>query len=192
MAASLWHLEHVSDQVYQTICKVLENFTCQSCIMFTYCVNLSSNVSGWEKAGKGPRFIRTMSRDLSTKVCEKSVLRFFRIKIGFLCIAKVFSILEYLIFLCNHTIVDLYLLYAKLEEDFGMARHAMSIYNRATRAVDKDDMHRVKLFLWCFCQMGSPGRLQGSQNITLAIDLLTLGCKGFFLERDLNLGDALL
>ncbi|XP_025922228.1 pre-mRNA-splicing factor SYF1-like [Apteryx rowi] len=29
----------------------------------------------------------------------------------------------------------IYLLYAKLEEDFGLARHAMAVYERATRAV---------------------------------------------------------
>ncbi|KHJ81056.1 hypothetical protein OESDEN_19261, partial [Oesophagostomum dentatum] len=31
---------------------------------------------------------------------------------------------------------NIFLLYAKLEEDYGLARHAMSIYSRATEAVD--------------------------------------------------------
>ncbi|KJH51924.1 HAT repeat protein [Dictyocaulus viviparus] len=35
---------------------------------------------------------------------------------------------------------NIFLLYAKLEEDYGLARHAMSIYNRATEAVDRKDM----------------------------------------------------
>ena len=31
--------------------------------------------------------------------------------------------------------IDYYLLYAKLEEQYGLARHAMAIYDRATKAV---------------------------------------------------------
>ncbi|KAJ3146009.1 Pre-mRNA-splicing factor SYF1 [Geranomyces variabilis] len=38
----------------------------------------------------------------------------------------------------------LYLMYAKLEEDHGLARHAMRIYDRATRAVGDDD--RLEIF----------------------------------------------
>jgi len=30
---------------------------------------------------------------------------------------------------------DLYLLYAKLEEEHGLSRHAMAVYDRATKAV---------------------------------------------------------
>jgi pre-mRNA-splicing factor SYF1 len=33
----------------------------------------------------------------------------------------------------------IYLMYAKLEEDYGLARHAMKIYNRATTAVARED-----------------------------------------------------
>lgn len=32
------------------------------------------------------------------------------------------------------------MLYAKLEEDYGLARHALKIYDRGTRAVDPDDL----------------------------------------------------
>ena len=42
--------------------------------------------------------------------------------------------------------VEFYLKYAKAEEDFGLARHAMSIYERATRAVPESlrlDMYRL-------------------------------------------------
>uniref|UniRef100_A0A914D5Y1 BUB1 N-terminal domain-containing protein n=1 Tax=Acrobeloides nanus TaxID=290746 RepID=A0A914D5Y1_9BILA len=38
---------------------------------------------------------------------------------------------------------NIYLLYAKLEEEHGLARHAMNIYNRATKAVEKEEMHLV-------------------------------------------------
>lgn len=38
----------------------------------------------------------------------------------------------------------LYLMYAKLEEDHGLARHAMRIYDRATRAVGDED--RFEMF----------------------------------------------
>ncbi|VDO92828.1 unnamed protein product [Soboliphyme baturini] len=38
---------------------------------------------------------------------------------------------------------DIYLLYAKLEEEYGLGRHAMNIYNRATEAVTKDEMYSV-------------------------------------------------
>jgi pre-mRNA-splicing factor SYF1 len=34
-------------------------------------------------------------------------------------------------------------MYAKLEEEHGLARHAMAIYNRATRAVDSDEKYDV-------------------------------------------------
>merc|ERR1719265_101502 len=35
----------------------------------------------------------------------------------------------------------LYMLYAKLEEEHGLARHALAIYNRATKAVLEEDMY---------------------------------------------------
>ncbi|KAJ3286136.1 Pre-mRNA-splicing factor SYF1 [Borealophlyctis nickersoniae] len=38
----------------------------------------------------------------------------------------------------------LYLMYAKLEEDYGLARHAMRIYDRASRAVSDED--RLEVF----------------------------------------------
>ncbi|XGW11905.1 hypothetical protein V3C99_012962 [Haemonchus contortus] len=38
---------------------------------------------------------------------------------------------------------NIFLLYAKLEEDYGLARHAMSIYSRATEAVDRADMYSI-------------------------------------------------
>ncbi|CAG9759678.1 unnamed protein product [Ceutorhynchus assimilis] len=38
---------------------------------------------------------------------------------------------------------NLYLLYAKLEEDYGMAHHAMAVYERATQAVSQDSMLEI-------------------------------------------------
>eukprot|EP00913_Durusdinium_trenchii_P012017 g11289.t1 len=35
------------------------------------------------------------------------------------------------------------MLYAKLEEEHGLARHALSIYNRATKAVEEKDMFEM-------------------------------------------------
>ncbi|MFH4975442.1 hypothetical protein AB6A40_002151 [Gnathostoma spinigerum] len=37
----------------------------------------------------------------------------------------------------------IYLLYAKLEEEYGLPRHAMTIYNRATTAVEKSEMYSM-------------------------------------------------
>jgi pre-mRNA-splicing factor SYF1 len=37
----------------------------------------------------------------------------------------------------------LYLMYGKLEEEHGLARHAMRIYDRATRAVSDEDRLEV-------------------------------------------------
>ncbi|OLQ09616.1 Pre-mRNA-splicing factor SYF1 [Symbiodinium microadriaticum] len=37
----------------------------------------------------------------------------------------------------------LHMLYAKLEEEHGLARHALSIYNRATKAVEEKDMFEM-------------------------------------------------
>ena len=47
-----------------------------------------------------------------------------------LVVTKV-ELICYVIFLIS----DLYLLYAKLEEDHGLSRHAMAVYDRATKAV---------------------------------------------------------
>ncbi|XP_074655253.1 pre-mRNA-splicing factor SYF1-like [Tubulanus polymorphus] len=38
---------------------------------------------------------------------------------------------------------ELYLLYAKLEEEHGLARHAMAVYDRATRAVLPEEQHEM-------------------------------------------------
>uniref|UniRef100_A0A914L0N6 Pre-mRNA-splicing factor SYF1 n=1 Tax=Meloidogyne incognita TaxID=6306 RepID=A0A914L0N6_MELIC len=38
---------------------------------------------------------------------------------------------------------DIYLLYAQYEEEHGLARRAMEIYNKATDAVDKDEKHLI-------------------------------------------------
>uniref|UniRef100_A0A915EKA3 Pre-mRNA-splicing factor SYF1 n=1 Tax=Ditylenchus dipsaci TaxID=166011 RepID=A0A915EKA3_9BILA len=38
---------------------------------------------------------------------------------------------------------NIFLLYAKLEEEHGLSRHAMEIYNRATEAVEKEEMHLI-------------------------------------------------
>ena len=40
-------------------------------------------------------------------------------------------------------VIAYYLLYAKLEEQYGLARHAMAIYNRATRAVLPEEQFEV-------------------------------------------------
>jgi len=39
----------------------------------------------------------------------------------------------------------LYILYANLEEEYGLARHAMSVYHRATRAVQESDRYKMYL-----------------------------------------------
>lgn len=36
---------------------------------------------------------------------------------------------------------NLYLMYAKLEEDYGLARHAMAVYERATKAIPKEEQY---------------------------------------------------
>lgn len=35
----------------------------------------------------------------------------------------------------------IYLLYAKLEEEYGLARHAMAVYERSTKAVETEERH---------------------------------------------------
>ncbi|KTF94572.1 hypothetical protein cypCar_00003523 [Cyprinus carpio] len=37
----------------------------------------------------------------------------------------------------------IYLLYAKLEEEYGLARHAMAVYERATAAVEPEEQHQM-------------------------------------------------
>ena len=41
------------------------------------------------------------------------------------------------------TFPDVFLLYAKLEEEHGLARHAMAVYDRATKAVPADQQLEV-------------------------------------------------
>lgn len=41
----------------------------------------------------------------------------------------------------------LHMLYARLEEEHGLARHALSIYNRATKAVEEKDMYDMYMVL---------------------------------------------
>ena len=38
-------------------------------------------------------------------------------------------------------------MYGKLEEDYGLARHAMRVYDRATRSVSDEDRFEVFLIL---------------------------------------------
>jgi hypothetical protein len=42
----------------------------------------------------------------------------------------------------------IYLLYARLEEEHGLARHAMEVYDRATRAVQPEDQYEVSFCLF--------------------------------------------
>jgi hypothetical protein len=44
-------------------------------------------------------------------------------------------------------LVALYLLYAKLEEEHGLSRHAMAIYDRATKAVPAEEQFEVCRYL---------------------------------------------
>ena len=50
----------------------------------------------------------------------------------------------------------IYLLYAKLEEEHGLARHAMSVYNRATTAVPADEQFEVLLEHHCVVLLTDP------------------------------------
>jgi hypothetical protein len=38
----------------------------------------------------------------------------------------------------------IYLLYAKFEEDYGLLRHALRVYDRAVQAVEKKDLLAVR------------------------------------------------
>lgn len=42
-----------------------------------------------------------------------------------------------------------YLMYARLEEDHGLARHAMAIYDRATKAVLPEEQFEVRVCAVC-------------------------------------------
>lgn len=59
----------------------------------------------------------------------------------------------------------LYLMYAKLEEDHGLARHAMSIYDRATGAVLPEEQNEVSFIVSIF------DNLLQAQAIPLRIDV---------------------
>lgn len=59
---------------------------------------------------------------------------FYRLSL-ILCIISFLKKVLYKKKIINFFIAALYLLYAKLEEEHGLARHAMSVYERATNAV---------------------------------------------------------
>lgn len=42
--------------------------------------------------------------------------------------------------------LELYLLYARLEEEHGLARRAIRIYERATEAVEPEERFTVRIF----------------------------------------------
>ena len=44
-----------------------------------------------------------------------------------------------------YSLQALYLLYSKLEEEHGLARHAMAVYDRATKAVLPEEQFEVCL-----------------------------------------------
>ncbi len=46
-----------------------------------------------------------------------------------------------------------YLLYAKMEEEHGLARHAMEVYDRATQAVQAEEQYEVwSQYQYCICE----------------------------------------
>lgn len=47
----------------------------------------------------------------------------------------------YVEYLCSIFFPAIYLLYAKLEEEYGLARHAMAVYERSTQAVEPEERH---------------------------------------------------
>ena len=55
--------------------------------------------------------------------------------------------LFYKIFYFINPFTALYLLYAKLEENYGLSRHAVAVYDRATMAVLPQEQHEVWNFL---------------------------------------------
>lgn len=48
-----------------------------------------------------------------------------------------------LLFSFCYLFLAIYLLYAKLEEEYGLARHAMAVYERATQAVETEERHHM-------------------------------------------------
>lgn len=64
-----------------------------------------------------------------------------------------FSLSLALIFCHYHVLQALYLLYAKLEEDHGLARHAMAVYDRATKAVLPEEQYEVMLYVEILCKL---------------------------------------
>jgi hypothetical protein len=53
-----------------------------------------------------------------------------------------------LLHICGY-LTDFYLLYAKLEEEHGLARHAMDVYDRATQAVLPEEQYEVNTIGCC-------------------------------------------
>lgn len=64
----------------------------------------------------------------------------------------------------------LFLMYAQMEEDFGLAKRAMSIFDRATQVVQDEDKFEV-------CLLFSPTCFQ--QKFTHPADVCNLHRKGY-------------
>lgn len=127
MATCVRYLEHVFDKIHQTICKFSQFYLSSG--------RLRRFVFQGGKKLERARDLFEQCLESCPKEYSKSMLTDYS-KIIILFMYDNFS--------------DIYLLYAKLEEEHGLARHAMSIYSRATEAVPKDDVYDVSsCFLSC-------------------------------------------
>ena len=52
-------------------------------------------------------------------------------------------LIKYCLCIWYFPVAALYLLYAKLEESHGLARHAMAVYDKATTAVKPEEQFEV-------------------------------------------------
>ena len=98
------------------------------------------------------------ARDLFEQVLEGCPAKFAKSKLDFLMkirgwlifffsvLQRVFTFSKAHELRLHFFLSGFYLMYAKLEEEHGLARHAMTIYERATKAVLLEEQFEVRLW----------------------------------------------
>ena len=136
MASCVRHLEHLPHQVHQEICKHTVNFP--PCWEYPYFITSCDHRLG-SRVGRSLKELAIYLNRLLTAV-QLSMQNVSHIPIH---LSNMHS--PHPLQLYPPLLPALYLLYAKLEEEHGLARHAMTIYDRATKAVTPEEQFEVSL-----------------------------------------------
>ena len=136
MAERVWHLEHLPHKVYSQICKFNNPVFFTKYLHFNILYLLFPRVAANLKEQE--IFLNKFSRAVRLNLLN---VRFFIFSWSLVFVAEQEGRSNTRwTFLCFSAF---YLMYAKLEENHGLARHAMAIYERSTKAVLPEEQFEV-------------------------------------------------